>query len=220
MTDTYWHFVADDKLRGGGIPAAPGETERWNGPLVLCRSGLHASKRALNALELAPCGRTTQVRLVTLGGQVLHDDDKSVASERTIIASADCTRTLYEYALWCAESVRHLMTDARSANALDVRRRWLDGQATDGEMIAAQSAAWCAIEPTDEYATRNAAEAAAAAVTERPAAHVARATAWLAVQAIEARGAQIYTVVKRQYAELERRLHELLGTMAAPAPSA
>ncbi len=218
MTDTYWHFVADDKLRGGGIPAAPGETERWNGPLVLCRSGLHASKRALNALELAPCGRTTQVRLVTLGGQVLHDDDKSVASERTIIASADCTRTLYEYALWCAESVRHLMTDARSANALDVRRRWLDGQATDGEMIAAQSAAWCAIKPTDEYATRNAAEAAAAAVTERPAAHVARATAWLAVQAIdedgdvEARGAQ--------NAELERRLHELLGTMAAPAPSA
>jgi len=158
------------------------------------------------------------VRLVTLGGQVLHDDDKSVASERTIIASADCTRTLYEYALWCAESVRHLMTDARSANALDVRRRWLDGQATDGEMIAAQSAAWCAIEPTDEYATRNAAEAAAAAVTERPAAHVARATAWLAVQAIEARGAQIYTVVKRQYAELERRLHELLGTVT-PLPA-
>ena len=148
MTDTYWHFVADDKLRGGGIPAAPGETERWNGPLVLCRSGLHASKRALNALELAPCGRTTQVRLVTLGGQVLHDDDKSVASERTIIASADCTRTLYEYALWCAESVRHLMTDARSANALDVRRRWLDGQATDDELAAAgaaaRAAAWAA----------------------------------------------------------------------------
>ena len=40
-------------------------------------------------------------------------------------------RELHEFSLFCAESVRHLMTDPRSTNALDVKRRWLDGQATD-----------------------------------------------------------------------------------------
>ena len=50
-------------------------------------------------------------------------------------------RELWEFALWSAEQVRHLMTDERSTNALDVRRRWLDGNATDEEMDAARAAA-------------------------------------------------------------------------------
>lgn len=55
--------------------------------------------------------------------------------------SIECRRVLWEYGMWCAEQVRHLMTDPRSTNALDVRRRWLDGQATDEEMVTAQSEA-------------------------------------------------------------------------------
>ena len=50
-------------------------------------------------------------------------------------------RESWEFALWSAEQVRHLMTDERSTNALDVRRRWLDGNATDEEMSAALAAA-------------------------------------------------------------------------------
>ena len=51
-------------------------------------------------------------------------------------------RDSWSFALWCAEQVRHLMTDTRSTGALDVRRRWIDGNATDAEMAAAWDAAW------------------------------------------------------------------------------
>ncbi len=53
-------------------------------------------------------------------------------------------RGAWIFALWSAEQVRHLMTDKRSTDALDVRRRWLDGQASDKEMAAAGAAAWAA----------------------------------------------------------------------------
>lgn len=142
-----WHFIADNKLRDGSEPAPVGGVERWDGPVVLCRSGLHACPRALDALKYAPSGApsgTIQVRLVLLSGIVLADDDKAAASERHILASADCTRELHEFALWCAESVRYLMVDSRSTTALTVKRSWLDGQATDDELSAAWAAAWAA----------------------------------------------------------------------------
>ena len=44
------------------------------------------------------------------------------------------------YALWCAERVRHLMTDQRSTNALDVTRRYLNGEATREELENARIA--------------------------------------------------------------------------------
>ena len=67
-------------------------------------------------------------------------------------------RELWEFALWSAEQVRHLMTDERSTNALDVRRRWLDGNATDEEMDAARAAAAAAVaaEPCRLLARRQA----------------------------------------------------------------
>ncbi len=46
-----------------------------------------------------------------------------------------------EFALWCAERVRHLMTDRRSTNALDVAARYLRGEATYAELDAATVAA-------------------------------------------------------------------------------
>lgn len=46
------------------------------------------------------------------------------------------------FAVDCAESVRHLMTDARSTAALDVARRHANGEATDQELAAARAAAW------------------------------------------------------------------------------
>jgi len=158
-----WHFIADNKLRDGSEPAPVGGMERWDGPVVLCGSGLHACPRALDALKYAPSGApsgTIQVRLVLLSGIVLADDDKAAASERHILASADCTRELHEFALWCAESVRYLMVDSRSTTALTVKRSWLDGQATDDELAAARAAAWAAARAAAEAAAWDAAGAA------------------------------------------------------------
>ena len=52
------------------------------------------------------------------------------------------------FALKCAEDVRHLMTDERSTSAIDMIKKYLDGKATEKEMITAVDAA---------YATTNAA---------------------------------------------------------------
>lgn len=47
---------------------------------------------------------------------------------------------LRHFAVDCAESVRHHMTDARSTAALDTARRHANGEATDEELEAAYSA--------------------------------------------------------------------------------
>ena len=195
-----WHFIANNKLRDGSEPAPVGGMERWDGPVVLCRSGLHACPRALDALKYAPSGApsgTIQVRLVLLSGIVLADDDKAAASERHILASADCTRELHEFALWCAESVRYLMVDSRSTTALTVKRSWLDGQATDDELAAARAAAWAAARAAAEAAAWAAARDAGWAAAGATAEAAAWAAAWDAAWAA-------------QNAELERRLHEKL----------
>ncbi len=67
-----------------------------------------------------------------------------------------------EFALWCVERVRHLMTDRRSTNALDVAARHLRGEATDAELDAATVAAWSALGVSNHLAS----EAAAWAVTD------------------------------------------------------
>jgi hypothetical protein len=144
--------------------------------------------------------------LVTLGGTVVRGDDKAAASERPILASADCTRALHEFGLWCAEQVRHLMTDERSTHALDVKRKWLDGQATDDELSAAWDAAWDAAKDAAGDAARAAARAAAWAAVGA----AAKDAAWAAARAA-AWNVAWDAARDVQNAELERRLHELLG---------
>ncbi|HET8694997.1 MAG TPA: hypothetical protein VFM33_10055 [Aquabacterium sp.] len=58
------------------------------------------------------------------------------------------------FAVDCAESVRHLMKDQRSLDALDVARLHANGQATDEELVAAWAATW---DVTKAEATRGAA---------------------------------------------------------------
>ena len=53
-------------------------------------------------------------------------------------------RELRLFAVFCARSVEHLMTDQRSKNAISVAERFAIGEATDMELSAARSAAWLA----------------------------------------------------------------------------
>jgi hypothetical protein len=84
-----------------------------------------------------------------------------------------------EFALWCAERVRHLMTDTRSTSALDVVARHLRGEATEQELASAwasasASAAWEAAAAASAawYASRYAASAAGAIAAIRRAKEV------------------------------------------------
>jgi hypothetical protein len=88
------------------------------------------------------------------------------------------------FAVDCARSVQHLMTDKRSLDALDVAERFANGLATQTELAvawasagdaagdAAKAAAWAAADAAD--AARAAADAASWA------AWAARAAAWAA----------------------------------------
>ena len=141
-----WHFVGEDRRLRDGTPLRKGRTYRLPAGTVpvMCEVGYHASVRALDALWYAPGPIVCRVRL---GGTILKDTDKLCASERTVLWWADATRTLHEFALWCAERALKAERkagrepDPRSWRALRVKRAWLDGKASDQELHAASDAA-------------------------------------------------------------------------------
>jgi len=86
-----------------------------------------------------------------------------------------CCRTAPEYdkewrlyAVWCARSVQHLITDKRSIAAIDVAERYANGEATADELKAARAAgaaAWAAARAAAWTIALDAANAAAWATT-------------------------------------------------------
>jgi hypothetical protein len=88
------------------------------------------------------------------------------------------------YAVWCANQVRHLMTDQRSIEALDAAARHADGMATDDDLAAARAAAWAAAWAASEAAW--AAWAAAAWAASEAAAAAWAAAAWAAIRGRQA----------------------------------
>ena len=82
------------------------------------------------------------------------------------------------FAVQCARSVQHLLTDKRSLAALDTAERFADGQATAQEMAAAgaaaREAAWAAAWAAAGAAAREAAWAAAGAAARAAAREAAR----------------------------------------------
>lgn len=109
--------------------------------IELCKFGYHASVKALDALQYASSGNLC---IVEMSGEIIEGDDKVVATERTVIKMINIDRILHEFALWCAEKTLSLIPnpDPRSLKALEVKRLWLDGKATDKELQNARAAAW------------------------------------------------------------------------------
>lgn len=156
------HWLANCDRRGGASPFRPGLTQIERGPVLTCHRGLHASKRALDALQYAESAVVARVRL---SGEMDHDDNKSCATERTILWMADATQVLHEFACDVAEkallSRRELgdEPDPRSWAAIEAKRKWLRGELSDSELEAARAAAW--------EAARDAARAAARAAQNK-----------------------------------------------------
>jgi hypothetical protein len=130
-----------------------------------------ASPRALDALRYAH-------------GTIVCRTDPS----GKVLAMADATKILHEFACWSAEQallqVGHEI-DPRSWAALEVKRKWLKGEATDEELDAARDAAWDA-EREASYATSDVALAAANAAARDAVSAAARAAcdaAWAATWA-------------------------------------
>jgi len=86
-------------------------------------------------------------------------------------------RTLRLFAVFCARSVEHLLTDQRSRDAIDVAERFAKGEATAEELSAARDAARDAA----SYAASDAARAASDAASDA-AWSAARDAAWSAAR--------------------------------------
>lgn len=129
-----WHFVGPTLRDGRPVPP-DGETLVHEGPVQMCRSGLHASRRLTDALQYAPGSTICRVRV---GDVVEEDDSKLVARERTILWRVeDADDLLHDFARRCAMDVIDLW------DAPDVVREYLE---TGDESLrdAARAAAWAA----------------------------------------------------------------------------
>jgi ribosomal protein L12E/L44/L45/RPP1/RPP2 len=163
-----WHF-AGSALRDGSPLPRKGETLHMDGGPVLCKRGYHASARALDALSYAP---RAMVARVSLSGTVVEQGDKACATDRTMLSDyVDVTRELHLFACDCAQGALQAERkagrepDPWSWRAVEVKRLWLDGKATDEDLAAARAAAgaaaWAAARDASRAAARDAARDAA-----------------------------------------------------------
>ena len=167
-----WHFVGDTLRDGSPIPD-DGVVLKHVGPIKMCRSGFHASVEPFDALQYAP--RST-LCLVECGGEIIHDKDKLVCSERMIIARMDATEMLRYFARMQALSVIEDYPNDTDQVVFDYLMTGEEGLRS-AAYSAARAAAWAA---------KSAAYSAASAAAESAAGPAARAAAWSAKSAARA----------------------------------
>ena len=206
--DYYWHFsAANNKGKpclgyDDGRIIEPGVTHKVKCSPVLCEQGLHASKNALDALQYAP---GPWVALCTLGGEVVHGDDKSVATERTYLWVANAEPVMREFARWAALQVCHLW------DCPPVVKRYLE---TGNEAIrdAARGAAWGAARGAARDAARGAAWDAAWGAAWGAARGAAWGAAWDAAWDA-ARGAAWGAARGAAWGAQKKRFHKMLMSL-------
>lgn len=169
-TTVAWHFLPNDSKTqfDPRIPVSVGTVLEVPADRVkLCKYGLHASSRIIDALQYAPGAMLCRVQL---SGKILQGDDKLVASRREVLAMADATAILHEMAWWSAEQCLQNIKDdqhrAAARAAIDATRGYLAGKVTAKELSAAESAARSAAESAAWSAAESAAESAARSAQE------------------------------------------------------
>ena len=171
MSILAYHFVNNTLLDGRPVPA-DGEWLEHDGPIVICKSGLHASRRPWDALMYAP---GPVLCLVEVDQFREEHEDKLVARRRRIVRRVDLTDDMRAFARQCALDVIHLW------EAPDVVRRYLEtGDAS--LRVDAWNAAWDAVGAVARDVAWDAARNAAWSAT-RAAWDAARPDAWDAARA-------------------------------------
>jgi hypothetical protein len=188
-----WHFTnLDCKLRyDDGRKVVAGETLTVDFDPILCKCGLHASERIIDALVNAP---GLYVWSVELGGKRIDGDDKSAAQSRTALWGYDAIDVILAWSRRVALDKIALDWDTSKFGAMPavVMEFLRTGDKNIAEAAwtvawAAAEAAWAAAE-----AAWAAAEAAWAARAETAWAAGAE-TAWAAAEAAWAASAAART---------------------------
>ena len=154
MTDAWWFEPAGGRLKyDDGRAPIKGRTHKIKCEPVLCKSGLHASVRLIDALRYA---ESNVIWRVKLGGTIVHGKDKCAATERTYLERIKIENELFEFSRWAALQVIHLWC------APAIVREFLE--TGNGRLrAAARDAAWAAARAAARDAARDAAWAAARA---------------------------------------------------------
>ena len=100
----YYHFVSDTLRDGRAIPP-DGAWLIHDGPVVMCKSGLHASGHPFDALQYAPGNTLCMVEMLDI---VDSQEDKVVSRGRRIVKRIDAAGLCRAFARECALSVAHL----------------------------------------------------------------------------------------------------------------
>ena len=146
-----WHFVGETLLDGRAIPE-DGEWLEHQGRLIMCESGLHASRKITDALKYAPGSTVCRVKIGE--NDYIEEGDKLVARRRKILWRVDGEAALRAFARWCALQVVHLW------NAPEIVIKYLrsgDDSLKDASWHPAWDAAWHVSVETDRDITRDAA---------------------------------------------------------------
>lgn len=153
---TYWHFLREGRrlAHGDRRIVVPGETYRVEGEPVLCQHGLHASRQPIDALQYAPGPVLCKVQL---GGTIVHGEDKSVATVRTVLAMTDVTDILRVFARKMAAEAWFRHFERGTHPDVD---RWLE-MGSEADRAAARAAARAATRAAAESAAWAAAKSAA-----------------------------------------------------------
>jgi len=204
-----WHFLAADEAGNpvlrDGRPLVVGQWYKHDGPLVMCKSGYHASVRALDALDYAP---GPWVSLCEIDGTIEYVDDKLVATRRRALWCYDATEVLWLFARQCALDVADLWEmPAVVRQYLETGDGSIRVAAWDAANVAARAAARAAARDAAKAvawdaarcAERDAARAAAQAATSYAARYAARYAAWYAAS-VAARDTQNATLESMLFA--------------------
>jgi hypothetical protein len=188
MPELAWHFLRDDwRLQYPPCSVVvAGGTYTAQGPLELCKNGMHASLQALDALRYAP---GTVVCRVLLGGEIVYghdsfDKDKVCARTRTVLWLAEAGAVLHEFACRVGEQALARSADAgyppdfRSTDAIKIKRAWLRGEVSDADVDAAWKRAWDAVWHTTWDVADSATWTMAQAAAARAAKDAVRIAAW------------------------------------------
>jgi len=212
-----WHFLHQNcrLSHGDGRLIRPGTTVTVPGPPVLYARGLHASRRVMNALQLAP---GPVVCRVVVSGEIVkvEEVDTFVGTRRYVEWMLDATWLLHEFACWCAERAlrRAKVTDDVLWSAIAAKRAWLADEITDEQLettfIAASSFA-CSTTDSAAYsaAAYSAAYSAAIAAVSAVASVAASAAHSAGYSAANSVAYSAYiTEIKAQERELLRMFAE------------
>jgi hypothetical protein len=149
-----WHFTGKTLRNGDPLPPI-GEWLTYDGPIVMCELGLHASPTPFQALQYAP---GIFLHKVILEGDVVTKDDKSGRRRMKILGTINAEDMLLRFSRTVALNVAHLwkappvvVEYLRTGNLL----------LRDAARAAARAAGWSAGRDSARAAERAAARAAA-----------------------------------------------------------